>query len=76
VYAIAWAGERPGELAILLANRGGAITGRAIDALTAGQLEGIASFEAVAGVGSVRRGTGSRLLFDLPAGEVGLFVAR
>lgn len=77
VYAIAWAGERPGELAILIANRGTAITGRAIDGLTAGQLEGVTTFETAAGAGSVRRATtGARLLFDLPAGEVGLFVAR
>lgn len=77
VYVVAWIGERPGELALMIANRGGAIAGRAIDGLTAGQLEGVTSFERVAGTGgALVRGSGSRLTLDVPAGEAAIFVAR
>ncbi|MDQ3036086.1 MAG: alpha-amylase family glycosyl hydrolase [Myxococcota bacterium] len=77
LYVVAWIGERSGELALMIANRGGAISGRGIDGLTAGQLEGIASFERAAGLGgALVRGTGSRLTLDLPAGEAAIFIAR
>ncbi len=77
VYAVAWAGETPGEVVLMVTTRGGALASRAIDGLTAGQLEGVTSFERVAGTGTLRRGaSGNRLLIDLAAGEVGLFVAR
>jgi glycosidase len=77
LYVIAWAGERPGELAVMAANRGGGVAGRAIDGLTAGQLEGVGSFEASAGAGALRREAGGdRLRLDVPAGEAVLFLAR
>lgn len=77
VYVVAWAGEAAGELVLMVTTRGAALSGRAIDGLTAGQLEGVTTFERVAGTGTVTRATSSnRLLADLAAGEVGLFVAR
>ncbi len=77
VYAVAWAGERAGELVVMVTTRGGALVGRAIDGLTAGQLEGVTTFDRVAGTGTLTRApSGNRLLADVAAGEVGLFVAR
>jgi neopullulanase len=76
VYAVAWAGEAPGELVVMVTTRGGALSARGIDGLTAGQLEGVTTFERVAGSGSITRASGNRLVADLGAGEVGLFVAR
>jgi glycosidase len=75
VYAVAWAGDAPGELALMVTTRGAALAGRAIDGLTAGQLDGVTSFERVAGSGTLTRATGDRLRIDLAAGEVGVFVA-
>jgi glycosidase len=76
VYVVARAGERPGELAIVAANRSGALVSRSVDGLTAGQLEGVTGFEVAAGTGTLRRGRGERLLLELPAGEAAVFVAR
>ena len=77
LYVVAWTGERPGSLAVMVANRGPAISGRPIDGLSAGSLEGVVSFDAAAGPGTLRRAsTGTRLTLDLPAGEAALFIAR
>jgi glycosidase len=77
LYVIAFADEATGEFALTVANRGGELRGRAIDGLSAGQLEDVTSFErAVGSSGAVRRGSGNRIFLDLNAGEAAVFVAR
>lgn len=75
LYVVAWVGDRPGEVAIMIANRGGDVTNRGIDGLNATQLEGIATLSRAAGLGAVRRtGTSTRIFIDMPAGETGVFL--
>lgn len=75
VYVVAWTGDRPGDVAILVANRGSVpLTSLAIDGLTAGQLEGITSFTAAAGPGTLTLAPGARLRATLPAGEASIFL--
>lgn len=77
LYVVAFFEETSGALAFMVANRGGELQERAIDGLSAGQLEGVTHFELVAGSnGTLRRGSGRRVLVDLNAGEAAVFVAR
>jgi glycosidase len=75
-YAVAWAGDAPGELAVMVATRGGALSGRAIDGLGAGQLAGVSGFDTAAGSGTLVLAAGNRLRATVPAGEAAIFLAR
>lgn len=77
LYVVAFIEETARELALMVAHRGGELRGRRLDGLTAGQLEGVTSFERIVGSsGAIRRGSGNRLYIDLSAGEAAIFVAR
>lgn len=76
VYVVAWAGERAGDVAVMVANRGAAIAGRRIDGLTSTLLGSATRFDRVAGTSGTLALSGARLTLDLPAGQAALFVAR
>ena len=74
LYVYAYAHDDPGELAIVVANRGSDVTGRAID-LTAGMLGAVTRFERAAGAGDLGL-SGTRASLTIPAGEPAIFLGR
>ena len=70
LYVYAWYGE--GELAVVVVNRGDAVTGRAVFGLTSGQIGGVTTLTPAAGSGTAVL-EGTELTISIAAGEAAVF---
>jgi glycosidase len=75
LYVVAWTNEVDGALAVVAINRGGAVSGRAVDGLVATVRGRAATLELVAGTGSATL-SGTRAVLTLPAGGSAVFLGR
>lgn len=75
LYVVAWANEVDGSVAVVAINRGGDVSGRAIDGLVPTVRGRATRFEAVAGSGTATL-SGSRMTLSVPAGGAVVFLGR
>ncbi|GAB4216554.1 MAG: hypothetical protein OHK0013_43200 [Sandaracinaceae bacterium] len=75
LYVVAWTNETDGSLAVVALNRGGAVSGRAVDGLVSTVRGRATSLERVVGEGSATL-SGSRAMLTLPAGGAAVFLGR
>lgn len=75
LYVYAYAHDDPGQLALVVVNRGPALSGRAVDGLTGSILGAVTSLERLAGEGDATL-EGTRVRLTLPAGASAVFRGR